>query len=324
MSGLVVDDAQLGRAAEVAVDCLGTGAGERVLVIAGSAQQDIATRFAAAAAARGANPTEERFDAAEDHVEPPAALAAAMREADVCVAFTDVSLSHTAARRAATEAGTRVATAPGIDTEMFARAVDVDYEVLKRDGVRLAELLTGADTVHIASDAGTDLTLSIAGRDGRSDDGDMRTAAAFGNFPAGEGYVAPLETGANGVLVVDGSLLEHGVLAEPVELRIRDGRIEAASGVVGAELLRTLDAAGPGGRLVAELGIGTNPAARITGEILEDEKVRGTVHVAFGSSAGIGGENDVPVHVDGVIRKPTLRIGEVVAIAAGELFPEGE
>jgi leucyl aminopeptidase (aminopeptidase T) len=143
----------------------------------------------------------------------------------------------------------------------------------------------------------------------------------FGNLPAGEAYIAPLENGANGLLVVDGSIAAYGLLSEPIELRIIDGRLTAASGAVGAELLTLLDAAGAGGRHVAELGIGTNPAARITGEILEDEKVRGTVHVAFGASAGIGGTNTSAVHVDAVVRAPSLEIDGVTVLLDGQLQP---
>ena len=74
-----------------------------------------------------------------------------------------------------------------------------------------------------------------------------------------------------------------------------------------------MERAGPEARNVAELGVGTNDCARITGTILEDEKILGTVHVAFGNNASMGGTVKVPFHLDGVIRAPTLVVdGEVL------------
>ena len=87
-------------------------------------------------------------------------------------------------------------------------------------------------------------------------------------------------------------------------MTLAGGRIVEAGGAAAPWLLSTLDAGGEHGRSIAELGIGTNPAARLTGSILEDEKVKGTVHLAFGTSAGIGGVNVSSVHIDGMVLSP--------------------
>jgi leucyl aminopeptidase (aminopeptidase T) len=311
--------ASLTRPADVCLDCLGVREGERVMILWSSPQEAVATAIGAAAEARRATVGWTRFETTADFAEPTADAAAEMARADVVFAATQGSVSHTAARRAASAAGARVASLAGITTETFARAVDVDYALLRSDGHALASRLTAGAQVRITSPAGTDLTLGIAGRGGRSDDGDLRAPGAFGNLPAGEAYIAPLEDGADGRLVVDGSIAEHGILSEAVEMRVAGGRLQSASGAVGAELLTLLDAAGTGGRHVAELGIGTNPAARIVGEILEDEKVRGTIHVAFGASAGIGGTNAVAVHVDTLVRTPTVEIDGVPVMVDGRL-----
>jgi leucyl aminopeptidase (aminopeptidase T) len=125
------------------------------------------------------------------------------------------------------------------------------------------------------------------------------------------------------VLVFDASVAGHGMLDEPLRVRIEDGAIVEADGAIGAWLLETLDAGGPNGRHVAELGIGTNPAAQIVGLVLEDEKVRGTVHVAFGASTGVGGINDAGVHIDAIMRAPTLQIGDRIVCSGGEVIPSG-
>ena len=94
-------------------------------------------------------------------------------------------------------------------------------------------------------------------------------------------------------------------------------RLVAADGAGGKRLLATLQAAGELGTNLAELGIGTNERATMTGNVLEDEKILGSVHVAFGASAGIGGTVSVPVHLDFVVLEPTLDVGGTRVIEAG-------
>jgi leucyl aminopeptidase (aminopeptidase T) len=91
-------------------------------------------------------------------------------------------------------------------------------------------------------------------------------------------------------------------------LTITDGRLTDATEPEGERLMAALTAAGEQGTNVAELGIGTNEKATLTGNILEDEKILGTVHVAFGASAGIGGTVSVPIHLDVVILDASLEV----------------
>jgi leucyl aminopeptidase (aminopeptidase T) len=207
-----------------------------------------------------------------------------------------------------------------VTEEVFERAVPVDYARMSAAGAELARRLSEASTCRLTSPLGTDLTLSLEGRDGCNDDGDLRAPGAFGNLPAGEGYIAPREDAGTGTLVVDGTLAGWGLLDEPLELRLEGGALMAASGPAGKRLLEMLDAGGPAGRLVAELGIGTNPSAQVCGVVLEDEKVCGTAHVAFGSSAGIGGAVQTSVHIDAVLLCPRVEIDGVAVAEGGELL----
>ena len=142
---------------------------------------------------------------------------------------------------------------------------------------------------------------------------------AFGNIPCGEAFIAPMEGTAQGTLVVDGSIAGIGLVPEPVELTVRDGHLTDAAGVAGAQLLELLTEHGGDGTNVAELGIGTNECANLTGNILEDEKILGSAHVAFGASAAIGGTVQVPVHLDCVVMEPTVEIDGATIAQAGEL-----
>ena len=84
--------------------------------------------------------------------------------------------------------------------------------------------------------------------------------------------------------------------------------------------MELLTAHGEDGTNVAELGIGTNEKAKLTGNLLEDEKILGTCHVAFGASAAIGGTVQVPVHLDCVVMRPDVSVDGEPLVSAGELL----
>jgi leucyl aminopeptidase (aminopeptidase T) len=101
---------------------------------------------------------------------------------------------------------------------------------------------------------------------------------------------------------------------------VEGGHLTSARGGQGMALLELLTEHGEDGTNIAELGIGTNEKARLTGETLEDEKILGTCHVAFGASAGIGGTVQVPVHLDCVVMKPTVELDGQAIVRGGELL----
>jgi leucyl aminopeptidase (aminopeptidase T) len=307
--------------ADVCVRQLDVTAGEKVAVLHNVPQRPIAEAIADAARRCGAEVQVVEFEAmVRAGMEPPEDVARLIAWADVGFGVTNVSLSHTRARIDACRRGMRFASMPTINEDIFLRSMPVDYGYMTSVGRALAERLTVADTVRLTSPEGTNVTLSIARRGGRNDDGDLRAPGAFGNLPAGEGYIAPVEDAGAGTIVFDGSIYGYGLLDEPLTVIIEDGRLVDARGKAAGAILALLDAAGPSGRHVAELGIGTNPAATITGVILEDEKVLGTAHIAFGTSTGVGGVNQSTVHMDGVIRAPRLEIGDEVVLDSGRLL----
>jgi leucyl aminopeptidase (aminopeptidase T) len=300
-------------------DCLGVREGENALVICNPATQRIGARMREEAAAAGADAVLAIIDERASHAaEPPPTVANAMLRADVIIAPTVQSLSHTAARNAASDAGARVATLPGVTEEMLARAMSADIEGLRRKGTAVAEALEAATGATIGSADGAVLRLDLGGRPGIPDSGDIRERGAFGNLPCGEGFISP--AGGEGVLVVDGSIASIGKVSEPARLTIEDGRLVVATGPEGERLYELLSVHGEDGTRIAELGIGTNEKAILTGEILEDEKILGTCHVAFGASAGIGGTVQVPVHLDCVVTRPDVALDGEPIVRAGELL----
>src|SRR5262249_12658251 len=221
-------------------------------------------------------------------------------------------------RREACQAGARVATMPGVTEAMMGRAVAVDYPAMAARCERVARALTEGDRAVITTALGTELSFSLAGRRGIPDTGILTHPGASGTLPAGEGFIAPVEGTAEGRLVVDASLAGEGVLAEPVALEIRAGAITAVSGGAAADSFRaTVERVGDAGRVLCELGVGTNDRAQVCGVVHEDEKVLGTGHIAFGNKLGFGRQNGVPFHVAGGIATPTGAIDGVTLIRAG-------
>lgn len=319
---MTLDPEELKRAVKAVVaDCLGVREGETVLVIANPATLGLGERLRGEAGRAGADAVLALMAERDSHAaEPPAPIAVAMSAADVVLAPTVQSLSHTAARKAASEAGARIATLPGVTEQMLARVMSADMDELRRKGAAVAELLTGGAEAHLTSAGGGDLRLGLEGRTAIPDAGDLQARGAFGNLPCGEAFIAPIEGSCEGTLVVDGTIAGVGIPAEPVRMEIRDGRLAEASGPEGAALLDLLRRHGPEATTVAELGIGTNEKAELTGNVLEDEKLLGTVHVAFGAGAAIGGTIQVPVHLDCVVMGPSISVDGSEIVRDGEFL----
>lgn len=312
----------LSRAAASALDdCLALRSGETLVVVSDPGTRRIAHVLVEAGRARGAESVLVEMSERENHgVEPPPAVAAAMVACDVLIAPTTMSVSHTAARRAANDAGARAATMPGITEEMMARTMSADFALLRPRSREVARLLTEGSEVRITTAAGTNLTLGIEGRTGISDDGDLSEPGSFGNLPPGEAFLAPVEGTTNGRLVIDGTMWPVGRLSEPLVFEIADGYVSEIGGRRADEVRGVLEKHGREAFAVAELGIGTNDAAQLTGNVLEDEKILGTIHVAIGDNHTFGGTIRVPSHQDGIVLAPTLSIDGTTILEAGTLL----
>jgi leucyl aminopeptidase (aminopeptidase T) len=303
------------------VDCMEIKRGEDVLVVTDPAKRAIAEAIVSMARELGAEVVLMEMSERESHgSEPPRPVAAAMLECDALIAPTSKSISHTEARKAACDNGARAATMPDITEEMLVRTMSADYKAVKRRSDAIAKLLTDGKEVHISSSQGTDVIFSIEGRDGLSDNGRLAEPGTFGNLPAGEGFIAPVEGRTNGRLVFDGSVWPLGRLKDPLTVDIEDGYARSFSGPEGERFRSILDGHGTEAFAVAELGIGTNEAAILTGNVLEDEKIIGTIHVAFGDNHSFGGTIRVSSHQDGILLEPTVDIDGTRLLEDGSLL----
>ncbi|WP_028776293.1 aminopeptidase [Shimazuella kribbensis] len=286
-------------------DCLALQKEELFLVVTDEKKADLAQHLYQAGRKIGAESMlllmEEREKSGQ---EPPVPVAEAMKKADAVVCITEHSLTHTIARKEAVATGTRVATMPGITADMFYHgAITANYQQVKVLTEKITAYLEKSTEVRIEKDGET-LTFSIAGRHGIASTGVLTERGDSGNLPSGEAFIAPLEGTASGKIKVDGSVADIGILHSPLWLTIEEGRLVEVEGEAAEQLLTLLHS--DESRQLAEFGIGTNNKARITGVVLEDEKVYGTIHLAFGSNVTFGGQIEAGVHIDLVIKEPDV------------------
>ncbi len=313
---------RLERAVHVAVHtCLAIKRGERVVVVADDPKAHLGQLFYQAAShASHRNAVYAQIPELRPHrVEIPASLPELFAAADVLILLTSVSLSHTEARRKACRRGARAISLPGITAETLERAVDVDYDFILERSRKLADIFTIGSRMHVTTPAGTDLQLTIRRRKGYADTGLVHESGNFSNLPAGEAAVSPLEGKSEGVAVIESGMGLQPGEGKTITIRIREGKAVRIEGSEEArKLSRFLSGFGPAARVLAEFGVGTNPRAKVTGLTLEDEKALGTAHIALGNNVSFGGKNEVGVHIDGVMLKPTVEIDDRLIIKDGE------
>ncbi|MFQ6128268.1 MAG: aminopeptidase [Thermoplasmata archaeon] len=218
---------------------------------------------------------------------------------------------------------------PSITAEMFSETVPIDYDELRKRAKKLKSILDRADAVHIAARGGTDIKIGVRDRSTHLDDGDFREPGKGGNLPAGEVYISPELNSSEGTIVYDGSIAAHKgviIIRNPVKVKVESNIITEIDGGDEARALGNAINVGEdkavemakegsltkeqseeyikGARCLGELGIGLNQKARIVGNMLEDEKVYGTCHIAIGSNY----DEDVKsfTHLDGLVWYPTI------------------
>jgi leucyl aminopeptidase (aminopeptidase T) len=301
---------ELSDPAETAVrQCMDLTADESCVVVTDDERREIGEALYDVAASITDDAVIVQYPPGSQHgAEPPAPVAAAMRDADVVLAPTTTSLSHTLARSEANEAGARVATLPGITEAIFTTGLDADYEQIRQHCEDVLEQVEGAEEIRVTTERGTDITFEPGDREWRLDTGMVHESGEMSNLPAGEVFLSP--ENANGRFVVDGTMMPHGLLedGQTLEFEVEDGYVtDISDDEIRAEFEAAAEEVGQDAYNVAELGIGTNVAVEsLIGSVLLDEKAGGTVHIAVGDDHAIGGDVEAPIHSDGIIREPTV------------------
>ena len=226
---------------------------------------------------------------------------------------------------------TRSFWSPSVTAKMFAETVPIDYEELDRMCKILKAHLDVAVEVHITAPSGTDIVMGLKGREAKSDDGNFAELGRGGNLPAGEVFISPELGTSKGVIGFDGSISLDGgevIIENPIMASVEGGFVTEINGAKEAEKLQnTIDKAEgtvkdfvssgklpeeseesyiKNARNLGELGIGLNRSAKIVGNMLEDEKVYGTCHIAIGSN--YDEDANSLIHLDGLIKNPTISV----------------
>ncbi|MBK7106558.1 MAG: aminopeptidase [Ignavibacteriae bacterium] len=314
---------KLDKASIIAIkDCMGTKKNEKVLVITDENKREIGYSLYQNAIKLGYEAFIIEMKSLEyNGEEPPKLIAEAMKMADVILCPTTKSLTHTNARREASTLGKRIATFPGITKEVMIRGLSADYIKISTLTIKLAKLIDKTEIIKVTAPNGTDITLNVNGRKGFASKGLFHKKGESGNLPTGEAFASPVEGKSEGIFVADGSFAGIGVLKTPIKIKVEKGlATEISGGIEAKNLIEMLSRFGKKGRNIAEIGIGTNDKAKLSGMLLEDEKVLGTVHIALGDNKSMGGNVNVPIHLDGVILKPTVYFDGKLIMQNGKLL----
>ncbi len=261
-------------------------------------------------------------------MEPPSPVAELMRQQDVVLLATKTSLTHTRARRNATRENARIASMPGITTEILSMGgMTADYGAMKKEISGLNPLLRKRTSVVVRTPGGTDLSFRTGARWVLEDSGICNRPGQITNLPAGKVFVLPKEGTANGKVVIDGSW-EGRMLEEPLTLLIEDGIVIGTSGgEESEEITRVMDGARSRVRTsliervgtIAEFGFGMNPRSHISGNQLEDQVVRGSAYIAIGDNSALGGTASVGFQLRGVMSKPSVELEDVDLVVDGKI-----
>lgn len=308
---------ELQKACEIAIrDCMGAKPGESVLVVCDTEKHEIGYELYLSAIRLGHKSVYMEMEPLEvNGQEPLDSIAEMMKQFDVVLCPTLRSLTHTQARRDASATGARVATFPGITKDVMIRGLNADYKRIAERSLNLKAVLEKGKRVRVTSEKGTDIQFSIEGRSVHASKGLFHAPGESGNLPTGETFLAPVEGTAEGVFIVDGSFAGVGLMENSdIKLTVKNGVVTDIEGGENAtQLAKILAKVGGDAYNIAEFGVGTNESAQLSGLILEDEKVMGTIHIAVGDNMGFGGKVKVQLHLDGVVKSPDVYLdGELI------------
>ena len=203
-----------------------------------------------------------------------------------------------------------------------------DYNALQKELSGLTSLFRRKRDVKVTSPAGTDITFSIGAKWRTDDNGICNRPGQVMNLPSGRVFVFPKEETMNGKIVIDGSW-EGAIVDEPIVMEIENGVVTniSESGFT-EEINSTFDEISKSlnknkaaiVKTVAEFGFGMNARAKVIGNLLEDQVVRGAAHFILGDNSAYGGKNNIGLQMRGVILKPTIELKDVDLVKDGKII----
>ena len=262
--------------------------------------------------------------------EAPDYVAELMRKQDVVILATKSSLTHTKARINASRTGrTRIISMPGINENMFSiGGMTADYNALQKEISGLTSIFRRKRDVRVTSPGGTDIRFSIGAKWRTDDNGICNRPGQVMNLPSGRVFVFPKEDTMNGTIVIDGSW-EGNLIQEPIIMEVENGIVTNISeseisekiNSIFAEVSKPLNKSKAAlVKTVAEFGFGMNSRAKVVGNLLEDQVVRGAAHFVLGDNSAYGGKNNIGLQMRGVILKPTIELQDIDLVKDGKII----
>jgi len=245
---------------------------------------------------------------------PPKPVEAAVLAADLVIEYAVAYLVHSEMWRKAREAGIPMQCLTGMNVDMMVRTINPDnYEKMQEFGRAYTEALRRAkSTYKITSPAGTNITIKAPTPEELA----ARAAAMVrptstgvprrrGGMLGGQGMIPSSRGGIDGTIVFDGAIWppsEIGAIKKPIELKVESSIVKEINGGYESRLLKNWFAHfnDPRAYTVNHVSTGFNPGVkRISGDIVEDERVFGSVEIGIGMT-------EVPCHTDGIILEPSV------------------
>ena len=313
---------QLEKAIEkILYNCLSVSSKESVLILVDEFNREMGQKFLKKSLTK-------KLDAAlleignisNRNPEPSPTIQKIARQASAVIVLTSHSLLHSKFKNNICHNGGRILFLSISSEKSFLRTINTNCEIIESKSRRFADLLSISKEIQLTTSAGTDLTFRIARHKGATHTCKVTEPGSFSFLPAGEASVVPDRGTSQGLIIVDGSIPFIGKIENPLEIHVKDGTGYKLTGKEEAEKLRKiLKPFGKQSRNIAEFGIGTNPNAILTGDSIEDEKVLGTAHIALGNPNFEGGSLRHYLHIDLILKKPTVRMDGHLVLKNGKM-----
>jgi len=298
----------------------------RTLIIFDSSTQNLLNYFVSVFYEKNIFTICKKIDLKKNHgFEPPISIANAMKESNLVLCLTKYSMAHSKARNDFSKMGGRFLSMPGYSENLLSdSSLLANFKKHQIITNKISKILSLGKKCRISSDDGSYLEADMTGRLGNCCPGHVIEEGSLGSPPDIEANISPVENKSKGFLTINGSIANEkiGLLKEPVYLVIKNGKIfeiKSKSKKVVNLLNKTFYEFGPKSKVLAEIGIGLNKKARLTGHMLTDEGTYGCIHFGFGSNFSVGGKNKVNFHLDFITQKHSLYVDEKLIIKKGKI-----
>lgn len=276
----------LEKAAEkVIIDCLNLRRHEMVLILCDSVGTEIGNIFYEILMQRCKETVFTIMPVRkEDGEELPDPLVQLLKRYDAALIITEKQLLTGSLKNALSQCGVRTAVMSGLNVDVFSRAADVDWRKLGINTRRVAAQVSAANKITVISENGSSLIIEKPEIVASVDDGRLSSPGAFGQIPAGEVTIALPGCQCNGVISIGGSLSPLGKVEQPLFLEIQEGIVKKVHDHPHATFLEKKLSLFKQARILTEFGLGTLDTAIISGNVAEDRKVSGAVHITLGAN----------------------------------------